>query len=164
MQNEEKVMAAINLALGKKPDQFKPVKDFLYQVRDAERRIHRVEDRIEFREESIGAHGSSYSECIPGNTDYAHSSVENAVMAIDALNRELRAAENAYADVKVTVSEFIAILPDVNQQTVITKKYIRGQDWGKITTDMNMSVRSVQRLHGRTLPLLQEALKLKKAS
>ena len=164
MQNEEKVMAAINLALGKKPDQFKPVKDFLYQVQDAERRIHRIEDRIEFREESIGAHGSSYSECIPGNTDYAHSSVENAVMALDALNRELREAENAYADAKVTVSDFINVLPDVNQQTVITKKYIRGQDWEKIATDMNMSVRSVQRLHGRALPLLQEELKLKKAS
>ena len=164
MENEDKLTAVIEQALGKKPDQFKSVKDFLYQARDAKRRIILIEDRIEFREESIGAHGMSLAERISNATDFKHSSVENTALALDALNRELREAEKAYADAKVTVSEFIAILPNVNQQTVITKKYIHGQDWKKIADDMAMSVRSVQRLHGRALPLLQEELELKKAS
>lgn len=40
MENEDKVMAAIHLALGKKPDRFKPVKDFLYRVKDAKGRSY----------------------------------------------------------------------------------------------------------------------------
>ena len=56
MENEDKVMAAIHLALGKKPDRFKPVKDFLYRVKDAKRKVHLIEERIDYREESIGAH------------------------------------------------------------------------------------------------------------
>ena len=85
-------------------------------------------------------------------------------MALDALEHELQEARNACADAKVAVAEFIATLEDVNQQAVVTKKYIHGQDWEKIALDMGMSVRTVQRLHGRALPLLQETLEQKMAS
>ena len=164
MENEDKVMAAIHLALGKKPDRFKPVKDFLYRVKDAKRKVHLIEERIDYREESIGAHGMSYSEHISCSRDQDHSRVESAAMALDALERELQEARNACADAKVAVAEFIATLEDVNQQAVVTKKYIHGQDWEKIALDMGMSVRTVQRLHGRALPLLQETLEQKMAS
>jgi len=158
MENSEKIKAAVSLALGVKADPFKPVKDFLYQVRDAKRGVDMIERRIEFREEAIGAHGVSYSEYLPGGNDFNHSSVEDAVMALDLLSRELQDAESAYTDAKVTVSELIAKLPDVNHQVIITKKYIDGMDWEKIALDMGMNVRTVQKHHGRALPLLLEEL------
>lgn len=155
---DERVMEAINLTLGKKPDKFKSVKDFLYRVRDAERRVNLIERRIEYREDTIGAHGMTYSEHLPNGSNYSNSSVETAVMALDALDRDLRDAKNSCSDAKVSVSEFIATLPDINQQMVITKKYIDGQSWEDIALDMDMSVRTVQKHHGRALPLLQEVL------
>ena len=164
MENEARIQAAIDQVLKKKPDVYKSVKDYLYRVKDAERKVSLIEERIRYKKEAIGAHGVCYGESISGGTDYKHSSVENAVMGLDDLNDELQEAKKAYADTKVEVSDFITELEDINQQMVVTKKYICGQDWEKIATDMGMSSRTVQRIHGRALPILQEAFDLKKAS
>ena len=88
----------------------------------------------------------------------------NTVAALDELRRELAEAEQAYSDAKVAVSELCAGLEDVNQQSVITRRYISGQSWEKIALDMDMSVRSVQKLHGRALPLLDALLKAREAA
>ena len=164
MQNEEVVMNAIDAAFTKKKDQFKPVKDFLYQVKDAKRKVSLIEGRIEYRMDSMGAHGVSYEEHIPSGHDYSGSSVENTVLVLAQLEEELKQAEQDYADAKVKVSDLIAKLADVNQQTVVTRRYITGQDWEKIALDMDMSVRNVQKIHGRALPLLQGSLEGQEAA
>ena len=71
MQNEEAVMSAIDAAFNRKKDQFRPVKDFLYQVKDAKRKVSLIEGRIEYRMDSMGAHGVSYEEHIPSGHDYS---------------------------------------------------------------------------------------------
>lgn len=164
MQNEEAVMNAIDTAFSRKKDQFKPVKDFLYQVKDARRKVSLIEGRIEYRMDSMGAHGVSYEEYIPSGHDFSGSSVENAVIALAQLEEDLKLAEQDYADAKVKVSDLIAKLKDVNQQAVVTRRYITGQDWEKIALDMDMSVRNVQKIHGRALPLLQEYLEGQEAA
>jgi DNA-directed RNA polymerase specialized sigma24 family protein len=163
MKNEDAVMNAINAAF-KSNDRFKAVKDYLFQVKDAKRKVSLIEGRIEFREESMGAHGVSYSEHVSNNHDFSGSVVENTVAALDELQRELVEAEQAYADAKVAVSDLIARLEDVNQQSVVTRRYIHGHSWEKIALDMDMSVRNVQKIHGRALPLLDEILKEQKAA
>ena len=163
MKDETVVMDAIDAAFSTKKDQFRPVKDFLYQVKDAKRRISLIESRIEYRRDSMEAHGVSYGEHIPSGHDYSGSSVENAAIALTQLEEERKQAEQDYADTKVRVSELIAKLEDVNQQSVVTRRYITGQDWEKIAMDMDMSVRNVQKIHGRALPLLQELLEGKTA-
>lgn len=164
MQNEEAVMNAIDAAFSRKKDRFRPVKDFLYQVKDTKRKISLIEGRIEYRIDSMGAHGVSYEEHIPSGHDYSGSSVENAVIALAQLEDDLKRAEQDYADAKVKVSDLIARLADINQQTVVTRRYIAGQDWEKIALDMGMSVRNVQKIHGRALPLLQEYLEGQEAA
>lgn len=163
MQNEDAVMNAINTAF-KTNDRFRAVKDFLFQVKDAKRKVSLIEGRIEFREESMGARGASYTERLSSGRDFSGSVVENTVAALDALRRELAEAERAYTDAKVAVSDLCAKLEDVNRQSVITRRYINGQRWEKIAQDMDMSVRSVQKLHGRALPLLEEILKAREAA
>ncbi len=164
MQNEEMIMAAVRATAHKKEDRFKAVKDFLYQVRDAQRRVKMVERRIDYRMDSLGAHGVNYDEYIPSGHDYSGSVVESTVVALTELQRELDHAEQAYADAKVTVSDLIARLPDINQQTVITRRYVDGQAWEKIALDMDMTVRNMQKIHGRALPLLQEYLEGQKVA
>ncbi len=163
MQNEEAVMNAINAAF-KTNDRFQMVKEFLFQVKDAQRKVSLIKGRIEFREESMGARGATYTERLSSGHDFSGSVVENTVAALDELRRELAEAEQAYSDAKVAVSDLCAGLEDVNQQSVITRRYINGQSWEKIALDMDMSVRSVQKLHGRALPLLDELLKAREAA
>lgn len=158
MQNEDNVMAAIDRAFGKKEDRFRKLKTFLFQVKDRRRTVEMLETRIGYRMDSMGARGVTYDEYIPSTHDYSGSSVESIVLEISELEEKLAAAERAYADAKVAVSDLIATLDDVNQQSVVTRKYVDGQSWEKIACDMDMSVRKVQRLHGRALPLLQEIL------
>lgn len=157
MQNEELVQKAIEQTFGKE-DRFRAVKDYLYQVKDGKRRVKLIEDRISYRMESMGAHGINFDEYIPGSHDYRGSAVENAVIALSGLENERKEAEKAYADAKVAVSDLISRLRSVNQQAVITRRYIDGESWDKIALDMDMTVRNVQKLHGRALPILQEIL------
>ena len=112
----------------------------------------------------MGARGASYTERLSSGHDFSSSVVENTVAALDELRRELAEAEQAYSDAKVAVSDLCAGLEDVNQQSVITRRYISGQSWEKIALDMDMSVRSVQKLHGRALPLLDALLKAREAA
>lgn len=163
MKDETLVMDAIDAAFSRKKDQYRAVKDYLYQVKDARRKVSLIESRIEYRMDSMEAHGVSYGEHIPSGHDYSGSSVENAVIALTQLEEERKQAERDYADAKVRVSELIAKLEDVNQQAVMNRRYITGQDWEKIALDMDMSVRNVQKIHGRALPLLQELLEEKAA-
>lgn len=163
MRNEDAVMNAINDAFRKK-DRFRTVKDFLFQVKDARRRIDLIEDRIEYREAAMDARGANYTERLSSGHDFSGSAVEDTVMALDELRSELAEAEKDYADAKVEVSDVIAKLEDINQQSVITRRYISGQGWEKIAVDMDMSVRSVQKLHGRALPILEEILKAREAA
>lgn len=158
MQNEDRIMDAIDQVLRAKDDRFRDVKRFLFRVKDCRRRVELLETRIGYRIDSIEARGVTYEERIPASRDYSGSSVENIVMAISGLEDELREAEQAYADARVAVSDLVASLEDVNQQAVVTRRYVKGESWEKIAQDMGMSVRKVQRLHGKALPLLQETL------
>ena len=47
------------------------------------------------------------------------------------------------------------VLEDVNQQMVITKRYLDGETWEQIAVDMDMALRSVHKLHGQALPILE---------
>lgn len=82
----------------------------------------------------------------------------------DELQRELAGAEQALKSVTIEVMELIGRLPDINQQMVITKRYVDMLTWDDIAGDMNMSVRAVQKYHGRALPLLQEIIEGEKTA
>lgn len=114
----------------RKEDKFWKVKAYLFRIREAERRVELIERRMDMR--------------------------EDAGLNTDELRRELAQAEQDAKNVAVEVTDMISRLADVNQQMVMTKRYVDNLPWERIAFDMNMSVRAVQKLHGRALPLLQE--------
>lgn len=114
----------------RKEDKFWKVKAYLFRIREAERRVELIERRRDMR--------------------------EDAGLNTDELRRELAQAEQDAKNVAVEVTDMISRLADVNQQMVMTKRYVDNLPWERIAFDMNMSVRAVQKLHGRALPLLQE--------
>lgn len=113
----------------RKEDKFWKVKTYLFRNREAERRVELLERRMNMR--------------------------EDAGLNTDELRRELALAEQDAKNVAVEVTDVISRLADVNQQMVMTKRYVDTLSWERIAFDMNMPVRAVQKLHGRALPLLQ---------
>ena len=115
--------------MNRKEDKFWKAKAYLYRIREAERRVELLERRMDMR--------------------------EDAGLNTDELRRELALAEQDAKNVAVEVTDVISRLADVNQQMVMTKRYVDNLSWERIAFDMNMPVRAVQKLHGRALPLLQ---------
>lgn len=115
-----------------KEDKFWKTKAYLFRVREAKRKAELLERRIEMREE--------------------------AEVNTDELRMQLAEAKRDAKAVTIAVTDMIGRLADVNQQMVITKRYLDSMDWEKIASDMDMTVRGVQKLHGRALPLLQEMI------
>ena len=137
----------------KRDDQFYKIKTFLYQVNDSKRLEEQLKSRISDREEALQYLKSSYSfrdGCIKA------TSIEMAEEEIKAIYGSLRKAEENLARVTVVVGDAIAKLENVNQQMVITKRYIQNKGWDEIAEEMGYSVRGVQKLHQKALPLLQE--------
>ena len=127
-------------------DHFYAVKQFLYQVKDARRRISVIEEQIMYRQAAMEQLAPSDSEALRGATD------------IDALEGKLREAEKELARVTVVVSDAICELEDVNQQMVLMKRYISGKSWECIAQEMDNTARWAQKQHGRALPHLEAIL------
>lgn len=110
-------------------DQFWQVKKYLYQAKDQERKAAILKRRIDMR--SV--------------TDPHY----------DDLCDELEKTKEAQKKAEITVTDFISFLP-ANEQMVMIKRYIDGEPWEQIASEMNMTVRGVQKLHGQALPPLKE--------
>ena len=123
-------------------DPLRPVRDFLYQVRDGKRRIDLIEKRILLRQDAMETIGSDALDA-----------------EIAELQRQAEEASGAYDLALISVSDMISRLDDINQQTVLTFRYIDTiSDWYVIAERMGMTKAAVQKLHGRALPRLQRIL------
>ena len=58
------------------------------------------------------------------------------------------------------LQDAISQLPDVNQQFVLTRRYIDDMSWEQIAAEMNTHVRVVQKFHGKALPEMAKVLGL----
>ena len=120
-------------------DWFGEIKQYLYKVRDGERRVDALRRR---------------AELLDGIAD---PDVELTVYR-DEIHKKLINAEQDMKRVRVEVMEVIARLPSITQQKVITKRYVDSQSWEQTAVEMGMSVRDLQMLHGRALPKLKRVL------
>ena len=128
----------IDVAMG---NRYGRTKQVLYRAKDAGQQVRLIEERIRYWEDASEA----------GALDHAETEIA-------ALEKQLAAAETEAAVAKVYVSELISQVPDVNQQMVLTQKYLRNAAWDMIAVDMDISVRTAQKLHGRALPQIDTAL------
>ena len=76
----------------------------------------------------------------------------------DELQKALRDSEQELKCVTVEVMDLIGHLQDINQQVVMIRRYVDLQSWEEIAAGMAMNVRVVQKIHGRSLPLLERIL------
>ena len=117
---------------GYAPVHFVATRKYLQQVRDQKRHIQLLENRIKYRKDA--GLDTSWHE-------------EDLVQAQKEL--KLTIAE---------VAEEISKLDDINQEVVMTKRYIEVMSWDDVAETADLKMRTVQKCHGRALPRMEEIL------
>ena len=114
------------------PVHFLETRKYLQQVRDLKRHVKLVEDRIGYREDA-GL-----------DTDYQREELES-------LRQELK-------QTLAEVADEIGKLEDINQQVIMTKRYIDLMSWDEIAETADFKMRTVQKCHGHALPNMEKIL------
>ena len=117
---------------GYAPVHFVATRKYLQQVRDQKRHIQLLENRIKYRKDA-GLDTSWHEE------DLAQAQKE----------LKLTIAE---------VAEEISKLDDINQEVVMTKRYIEVMSWDDVAETADLKMCTVQKCHGRALPRMEEIL------
>lgn len=114
------------------PVHFVETRKYLQQVRDQKRHIQLLENRIKYRKDA-GLDTSWHEEDL----------------------------EQARKELKLTIAEVaeeISKLDDINQEVVMTKRYIDVMTWDEVAMSADLKMRTVQKCHGHALPRLEEIL------
>ena len=114
------------------PVHFIETRKYLQQVRDGRRRIELLESRVKYRENAG----------LP--TNYLLEEMDDARQSLNASIAE--------------VAEEISKLHDVGQEMVLTRRYIDCLTWDQVAVALDMKMRTVQKLHGHALPMLEKIL------
>lgn len=111
---------------------FTETRDYLNQIKNCRQRIELLGKRQSYR-----------------------SSVN---MDIIDIGIEITEEEQKLARLRAEVSDEISKLDNVRQEMVMNSRYVDGMSWEKIAADMGNTIRSVQSIHGRALPAMEEVL------
>ena len=111
---------------------FPETRDYLNQIKNCRQRIELLEKRQSYR-----------------------SSVN---MDINDIGIEITEEEQKLARLRAEVSDEISKLDNVRQEMVMNSRYVDGMSWEKIAADMGNTIRSVQSIHGRALPAMEQVL------
>ena len=112
--------------------------------------------------------------CFPETRDYLNQ-IKNCRQRIELLGKrqsyrssvnmdiidigiEITEEEQKLARLRAEVSDEISKLDNVRQEMVMNSRYVDGMSWEKIAADMGNTIRSVQSIHGRALPAMEQVL------
>lgn len=76
----------------------------------------------------------------------------------ESLEKLIEEAQQRQLEFSAEIADEISKLEDVKQEMVLTLRYIEGLTWEEISDEMDLSVRTVQKLHGRGLPGMEKIL------
>lgn len=107
---------------------FHATREYLHQIRDCKHRIKLLGYRQSYR--------------------------WNANMDTKKIEEEIEAEEAKMVDLRVEISDEISKLNDVRQEGVMLRRYVECLSWEEIALEMGIAVRTVQRIHGKALPLM----------
>lgn len=117
---------------------FYAARNYLNQAKDEKRRMELLRQRIDLRRND------------PDGSEFLDTG---------KLEKELKDSKQTFNDACIDVTDLAAQLPDVSQQMVVTKRYVDMESWEQIAEEMGSTVRTVQKLHGKALPRLEEIVR-----
>jgi len=107
---------------------FHATREYLHQIKDCKHRIKLLGYRKDYR--------------------------WNANMDTKMIEEKVEAEEAKMVDLRVEISDEISKLNDVRQEGVMLRRYVECLSWEEIALEMGIAARTVQRIHGKALPMM----------
>ena len=117
---------------GYAPLHFVETRKYLQRIRDQRRQTQLLENRIQYRKDA------------DLDTSWHEEELEDSRKKLKLIIAE--------------VVDEISKLEDINQEVVMTKRYIEGMTWDEVAESADFKMRTVQKCHGRALPRMEEIL------
>lgn len=102
--------------------------------------------------------GSSSQDGMPKNQDRSSSPMTNAICKAIDLENEIKKDEKKLQMQKMHLLDVIGRLENVDEQTVLIKRYFEHESWEKIVRSLCYSSSWVYQLHGQALEKLNELI------
>ena len=117
-------------------------KEYLSQAGKIQKRIECLSEQLRFMREAAESVSSVISD-MPRSPNRNIHRTENAVIRIVDLEAKLQTELDKLA----VANELISRLPDPEEQEVLIKRYLNGQRWDEIVSDLDLSSRKVYQIH-----------------
>lgn len=124
-------------------------KDFLMRGINLERRVDTIKEQIEHYKALVNDCSVTYSDS-PKSTA-SNYKLEECTQKIMDLQEELCEAMADLVDVTCEISRAIQKIENYDYQDLLVKRYVLGEPWEKIATDLGYELRYIHKLHGRAL-------------
>ena len=124
-------------------------KDFLMRGINLERRVDTIKEQIEHYKALVNDCSVTYSDS-PKSTA-SNYKLEECTQKIMDLQAELCEAMADLVDVTCEISRAIQKIENYDYQDLLVKRYVLGEPWEKIATDLGYELRYIHKLHGRAL-------------
>ena len=124
-------------------------KDFLIRGVNLERRVDTIKEQIEHYKSLVNDCSVTYSDS-PKSTA-SNYKLEECTQKIMDLQEELCEAMADLVDVTCEISRAIQKIENYDYQDLLVKRYVLGEPWEKIATDLGYELRYIHKLHGRAL-------------
>ena len=104
---------------------------------------------------------SSVLTGMPRNTNSGGSKMADAVCKMIDLQNELKCDIEALIDLKKDIMNTVRLVADVEQQTLLEKRYLCFLSWEKIAVEMHYSIQHVYRMHDDALKVVDSILTMR---
>ena len=104
---------------------------------------------------------SSVLTGMPRNPNSGGSKMADAVCKMIDLQNELKRDIEALVDLKMDIMNTVRLVADVEQQTLLEKRYLCFLSWEKIAVEMHYSIQHVYRMHDDALKVVDSILTMR---
>ena len=126
-------------------------KEYLNQAREIDALIHSKLREVDYwRDLSRRISGSHFEEQHNPNRP-SDAPFARCICKIDELERDISHMVDEYVDLQKSVSQAIDCVENNQEKLLLRYRYIDGRTWQKIAELLDVSLRTVHRIHGSAL-------------
>lgn len=129
-------------------------KDYLSQAHFLDQRINSKITQVAAQRELATNVTSTVSDMPRSASSDVHR-MEDIILNIFRLESEINEDIDALVDLKREIIGVIKSVENIEQQTILEKRYLCFETWEVIAADMGYDIRWLYRLHGRALEVVE---------
>ena len=133
-------------------------KEYLLQAYLLEERIDSKLEQVEALR-SLATKSTAIIRSHPGGSGGNNNHMEDAIIKIVDMEREITAEMERMVDLKKEIAETISRVEDQALRTLLEMRYLCYRDWPEIKKALGYSNASIHRMHKQALEIVEKNLK-----